>query len=113
MSNNLIFYDTETTGLDTDTARIVEIGAATLSDNKVHRFRSLVNPGVDIPKECSDIHGIDNNMVKDAESASSILPRFFEKMQHIPHENLVSEDQGVRKWSQNDPQNASKSLKFR
>ena len=41
-------------------------------------------------------------------SAMFSNPSIFRKMQHTPHENLVFEVRGVPKWSQHDPQNASK-----
>jgi DNA polymerase III subunit epsilon len=62
-----IVLDTETTGLDPGQGhRLVEIGCIELinripSGNTFHRY---LNPERDIPAEVVEIHGIDNNRVK-------------------------------------------------
>src|SRR5437868_6517947 len=55
----LAAYDLESTGVDPDTARIVTafVGVVT-PDAASWSIDLLVNPGVSIPKEASDIHGI-------------------------------------------------------
>lgn len=51
-----VAVDTETTGLDTSIAHIVEIGAVALEDGAT--FEMLVDPGVAIPDRASAVHGI-------------------------------------------------------
>lgn len=58
-----LFLDTETTGLGPD-GRVVEITILT-PDGRV-RFNSLVNPEVPIPVAASAVHGITNDVVRDA-----------------------------------------------
>ncbi|MCB1377889.1 MAG: CBS domain-containing protein [Alphaproteobacteria bacterium] len=61
--------DTETTSLDVKTARIVEIGVAPMIDGRMERdasFSTYVNPGEAIPEQSRIIHGISDEMVKDA-----------------------------------------------
>lgn len=65
-----VVLDTETTGLH-DSARIVEI--AILSIDGEVLLDSLVNPGVPIPAEATRIHGITDEMVKDAPTFSDLL----------------------------------------
>lgn len=56
--------DTETTGVDPATARVVDIGAVIVEAGAIVERRGwLVNPGVRIPAECTDIHGITDAMV--------------------------------------------------
>ena len=56
----MIVFDLETTGTDIHKDRIVEICVIkTGNDPKTYRF----NPGMTIPKEASDVHGITNEMV--------------------------------------------------
>lgn len=63
----LAFIDLETTGVNLGTDRIVEIAIVKiLTDGTKSIKRKLVNPGMPIPKEASDIHGISDEMVKDA-----------------------------------------------
>ena len=63
----LAFIDLETTGINPGTDRIVEIAIVKiLTDGTRSIKRKLVNPGMPIPKGSSDIHGITDEMVKDA-----------------------------------------------
>lgn len=63
----LVFFDLETTGTSVVSDRIVEIGLIKLLPGGLsERKRYLINPTVIIPLEVSKIHGITNEMVKDA-----------------------------------------------
>ncbi|MEO6613392.1 MAG: 3'-5' exonuclease [Chitinophagaceae bacterium] len=63
----LAFIDLETTGVNPGSDRIVEIAIVKiLADGTRIVKRKLVNPGIPIPKSASDIHGITDEMVKDA-----------------------------------------------
>lgn len=57
--------DTETTGPDPLTARIVTAALVFTGGGPDDRvFTYLINPGVDIPTEASDIHGVTTEMAK-------------------------------------------------
>ena len=63
----IAFIDLETTGVSLSTDRIVEIAIIKLlPDGSRQVKRKLINPQIPIPKVTSDIHGITNEMVKDA-----------------------------------------------
>lgn len=63
----LAFIDLETTGVNLGTDRILEIAIVKiLTDGTRSVKRKLINPGMPIPKASSDIHGITDDMVKDA-----------------------------------------------
>jgi len=63
----LAFIDLETTGINLGTDRIVEIAVVKiLPDGTQIKKRKLINPEINIPKSASDVHGISNEMVKDA-----------------------------------------------
>jgi DNA polymerase-3 subunit epsilon len=63
----LAFIDFETTGINLGTDRIVEIAIVKiLTDNTRSVKRKLINPEIPIPKSASDVHGITDEMVKDA-----------------------------------------------
>ena len=65
--NNLVFLDIETTGLSMEHgARTCEIAMLKVSDGIETEFNTLVNPNCLIPDFSSNIHGITNDMVKDA-----------------------------------------------
>ncbi len=53
------FVDTETTGTDPRLDRVIEVGIVIGVGRRIERRHSwLVHPGVPIPKESSDVHGI-------------------------------------------------------
>ena len=63
----LAAIDLETTGVNPGTDRIVEIAIVkVLTDGTRIVKRKLLNPEMPIPKTSSDIHGITDEMVKDA-----------------------------------------------
>jgi len=51
-------FDLETSGTDVDTARIVTACVAELNGDEPGAYNWLADPGVDIPAEASNIHGI-------------------------------------------------------
>ncbi len=69
----LAFIDLETTGTNLGTDRVVEIAIVKiLPDGSKSVKRKLVNPEMTIPKQASDIHGISDEMVKDAPTFKQI-----------------------------------------
>ena len=67
LNKPLAFIDLETTGVNPGIDRIVEIAVVkVLVDGTRIIKRKLLNPEMQIPKGSSDIHGITNEMVKDA-----------------------------------------------
>jgi DNA polymerase-3 subunit epsilon len=69
----LAFIDLETTGVNPGTDRIVEIAIVKiLTDGTKSVKRKLINPGMPIPKGASDVHGITDEMVKDAPSFKQV-----------------------------------------
>ena len=63
----IAFIDLETTGINIGTDRIVEIAIVRINtDGTKTNKRKLINPLMPIPAESSAIHGITNEMVKDA-----------------------------------------------
>jgi len=67
LTKPLAFIDLETTGINLATDRIIEIAIIkVLPDGKRSIKRKLINPGMPIPKQSSDVHGITDEMIKDA-----------------------------------------------
>lgn len=71
--------DTETTGLSPETGgKICEIAVSVSQGGRVvDEFSTLLNPGIPISPEVTAIHGITNEMVKDAPFFADILPRLL------------------------------------
>jgi DNA polymerase-3 subunit epsilon len=63
----LAFIDLETTGVNLGIDKIVEIGMIkVLTDGTKTVKRKLINPQIPIPVAASEVHGISDEMVKDA-----------------------------------------------
>ncbi|MBP7735279.1 MAG: WYL domain-containing protein [Spirochaetes bacterium] len=66
--------DLETTGTNAALHMIVEVGIIRFTaDSIIESFQTLVNPGVNIPDDVTAIHGITNDMVRDAPPIYEIL----------------------------------------
>ena len=73
LTRPVAFIDLETTGINLATDRIVEIAIVKLTpDNTRVVKRKLINPQMPIPKGASDVHGITDDMVKDAPSFKQV-----------------------------------------
>jgi len=81
LSLNAIAFDSETTGLDTSQARMIQLGAVRILHGEVDEsrtFRAMINPGVPIPPASQAIHGISDDDVADAASFAEVV-RDFDK----------------------------------
>ena len=69
----IIFFDLETTGVDTARDRIVEISMIKIMPDgeEITRTRRL-NPGMPIPAEATAVHGITDEDVKDAPTFAQV-----------------------------------------
>ncbi|MDZ4070253.1 MAG: 3'-5' exonuclease [Sediminibacterium sp.] len=67
LTRPLAFIDLETTGVNISLDRIVEIAIVKINPDGTQQVkRKLINPMMPIPKGASDVHGITDDMVKDA-----------------------------------------------
>lgn len=74
-----ICMDCETTGLDVDKDRIIEIAITKFTFNEVlEEFETLVHPERSIPEESIKIHHITDEMVAHAPLMRDVLPRALE-----------------------------------
>ncbi len=67
LNRPLVFIDLETTGINLSTDRIVEIAVVKVHVDGTKTIKKrIINPQIPIPKSSSDIHGITDEIVKDA-----------------------------------------------
>ena len=82
LTRPIAFIDLETTGVNLSTDRIVEIAIVKLlPDGSRQVKRKLLNPLIPIPQSSTDIHGITDEMVKDAptfKQAGNEIKQFLE-----------------------------------
>lgn len=79
-----VLFDIETTGINKTKDRITEIGAIKVENgNIIDTFSMLVNPGLDengnqifISSRITDLTGITNEMVRDADVESDAIKKF-------------------------------------
>jgi len=76
MGKRIIYYDTETTGVQAKNDRIIEIAA--YDPERDISFERFVNPGMSIPAEATAIHQITDEMVADASDFSVVGNEFIE-----------------------------------
>ena len=73
-----VVFDVETTDLDTNTCKIIELSAIKIKDgNWVEEFSTFANPGMKIPPNIIDLTSITQDMVDSQPSFSDILPDFL------------------------------------
>lgn len=79
-----IALDTETTGLDPVSARLVQIGLVPFSRGNIIEadgWEQIINPGVPIPPRSAEIHRITDTNVRDAPGLSDIWPEFTRQIE--------------------------------
>jgi DNA polymerase-3 subunit epsilon/ATP-dependent DNA helicase DinG len=73
----IVAVDLETTGLDSKSDAIIEIGAQRFDGNRIEgEWTTLINPGRAIPPFITQLTGINNNMVQEAPQIEEVLDDF-------------------------------------
>lgn len=77
LENPIAFFDLETTGITVGSDKIIEIAIIKIDgEGKEETYQQRFNPGMKIPQESIDIHGLTNEELKDE-------PLFEEKADEI------------------------------
>lgn len=78
LSDEIVCFDIETTGLKVMREAITEIGAVVLKDGQItDRFQTFVNPNRKLTPEIIGLTGITDEMLKDAPQLKDALGDFF------------------------------------
>lgn len=77
----IVLFDLETTGVNTQEDRVVQIAMLKLENGvEVDKYETLVDPQCVIPTEASEVHGITNDHVKDAPLFEEIAEEVYNFM---------------------------------
>jgi DNA polymerase-3 subunit epsilon len=83
LSKPIAFIDLETTGISITNDRIIEIAIVKIAADGTRLVkRKLINPGMPIPAASTAVHGITDEMVKDAPSFKQAANEFKQFMDH-------------------------------
>lgn len=75
----IAFFDLETTGINLQTDRIVEIAILKINpDGSEQLFLKLVNPEMPIPAQATAVHNITDEMVADKPTFKQLVPEVLE-----------------------------------
>lgn len=78
LDETYVVFDIETTGFSNTDDRIIEIGAVKITEgNIVDRYSVFVDPQMPIPSKITELTGIHQEMVRDAEPIEKVLPEFL------------------------------------
>ncbi len=79
LHKSYIAFDVETTGLNADTDKIIELGAVRFEYGKpVAEFSTLVNSGISVPSAATKVNHITNQMLSMAPTESVFYPQLLE-----------------------------------
>jgi predicted DnaQ family exonuclease/DinG family helicase len=83
--DSFVCIDLETTGLDYAYDKIIEIGAVKyIKGEKAGEFSQLINPGVSITPDITQLTGISNDDVAGSPSMDEVIPRFEQFLEDTP-----------------------------
>ena len=74
-----VVFDIETTGLNSHTNKIIEIGAVKIKAGRIiDRYSQLINPGISIPYHITEITSITNEQVANQPKIDEVIGKFVE-----------------------------------
>ncbi|MDE6357129.1 MAG: PolC-type DNA polymerase III, partial [Eubacteriales bacterium] len=74
-----VVFDLETTGLNREINKIIEIGAVKVKNGEIiDRFSAFINPNEKLSEEIINLTKITDDMLENAEDESIVVPKFFE-----------------------------------
>ena len=79
LDGSFVVFDTETTGLNTQMDKLIEISAVRVENGKVtEAFDTFVDPAMPIPSKVVELTGINDGMVAGAPDPDTALKQFLE-----------------------------------
>lgn len=105
MERRKLILDTETTGLNFERDKIIEIGIVELVDNVLtqNHFHEYINPEIEISLSAQNVHGITNKFLIGKPKFSNVVNKFldFIKNDTIIIHNAIFDTNFINKELQN------------
>ncbi|MDD6272165.1 MAG: PolC-type DNA polymerase III [bacterium] len=86
LGTTYVVFDTETTGFNAGNGDVmIEIGAVKIKDGVIiDRFDEFINPNCKLPNKITELTGITDDMLKDADSEEDVTRRFMSWVGDLP-----------------------------
>ena len=85
MVDDYVVFDIETTGLNKDIDKIIEIGALKYRNNiLIDEFNYLINPKIKLPEIITTITGIKDKDLVTRDTIEIVLPKFLDFIEDLP-----------------------------
>lgn len=82
--SDYVVFDLETTGLEKENDKIIEIGALKYKNNElVDEFSVLINPEIKLPPVITKITGLTDEDLKAKNTIDSVLPEFISFIENL------------------------------
>ncbi|MDE6182186.1 MAG: PHP domain-containing protein, partial [Eubacteriales bacterium] len=101
--DEFVVFDLETTGLNREINKIIEIGAVKVKNGEIiDRFSAFINPNEKLSEEIINLTKITDEMLEDAEDESIVVPKFFEffKDAVLVAHNAKFDMGFIKKWAE-------------
>ncbi|WP_296108033.1 3'-5' exonuclease [uncultured Corynebacterium sp.] len=87
---NCIVVDIETTGLQPQDERIIEVAALRIYEGELQdQFTTLLNPRRSVPQEITDLTGISDGLLADKPSFAEVMPELLSFLRDTSRQNAA------------------------
>ncbi|VYT62106.1 hypothetical protein [Clostridium tertium] len=90
LHRSFIAFDVETTGLNSEYDRIIELGAVRFIDGKpTEEFSTLVNPQINVPSAATKVNHITNQMLSTAPKENKVYPKLLDFLGEASQKKII------------------------
>lgn len=108
-----VVFDLETTGLNREHNKIIEIGAVKVKNGQIiDRFSTFINPHESLSEDIVKLTNITDEMLKNAPEESEMLPKFFDffKDSVLVAHNAKFDMGFIKKWAERNDKKVTNTV---